>query len=92
MEDGGTGKRCLGWVFLQLCSAFPRTAVIPTTRRHRLWSRARDGMISVAFAFQIHQSSDKESHSIQILKYFFLFHVESSYHCRELQKSAEIKI
>lgn len=54
----------------------------PLLRRHRLWSKARDGMISVAFAFQIHQSSDKETHSIQVLKYFFLFDTESSQHCR----------
>lgn len=50
----------------------------PLLRRHRLWSKARDGMISVAFAFQIHQSSDKETHSIEVLKYFFLFDTESS--------------
>lgn len=76
MEGAGAGRSYLDWVFLQLCSVFPRKAVIPTARKHR--SKAGGGMISV----WIHQSSAKESPSIPILKYFFLFHLESCYQCR----------
>lgn len=87
MEDVGTERKCLDWVFLQLCSLFPRKAVIPTTRKQGVWSKARDGMISVALAFQIHQSSAKESHSIQILKYFMLSPLITAENCRNQLRS-----
>lgn len=86
MEDVRTG-RCLDWIFLQLCSLFPRKAVIASTRKHRVCRKARDGMISVAFALLIHQSSGKGSHSIQILQYFKLSPLITAENCRNQLRS-----
>lgn len=92
--DGGCRNReeVFGLGISSAVQSFPKESSDSQRWKHRVWSKARDGMISMAFAFQIHQSSSEGSDSIQIFKYFFLFHVESSYHCRKLQKSAEIRI